>query len=41
MIGFNSLHEMIMPIHVNVMKDGKFVLARPSSDLNAFAPPEK
>lgn len=41
MNGFNSLHEMIMPISVNVIKDGKFKSAGEISDLSAFAPPEK
>jgi branched-chain amino acid transport system substrate-binding protein len=41
MNGFNSLHEMIMPISVNVIKDGKFKPAGEITDLNAFAPPEK
>src|SRR5882757_1498134 len=39
--GFNSLHEIIMPISVNVIKDGKFAPAGVITDLNAFAPPEK
>jgi branched-chain amino acid transport system substrate-binding protein len=41
MNGFNSLHEIIMPIHVNEIKDGKFKPAGEIGDLNAFAPPEK
>jgi branched-chain amino acid transport system substrate-binding protein len=41
MNGFNSLHEMIMPIQVNQIKDGKFKPAGEIDDLNAFAPPEK
>ena len=41
MNGFNSLHEIIMPISVNVIKDGKFKSAGEITDLNAFAPPEK
>jgi branched-chain amino acid transport system substrate-binding protein len=41
MNGFNSLHEMIMPISVNVIKDGQFKPAGEITDLNAFAPPEK
>ena len=41
MDGFNSLHEMIMPISVNEIKDGKFKPAGQITDLNAFAPPEK
>ena len=41
MNGFNGLHEMIMPIHVNEIKDGKFKPAGEVGDLNAFAPPEK
>ena len=39
--GFNSLHEMIMPISVNVIKDGTFKSAGQITDLSAFAPPEK
>ena len=41
LIGFNSLHEMLMPISVNVIKDGKFKPAGVITDLTAFAPPEK
>jgi branched-chain amino acid transport system substrate-binding protein len=41
MNGFNSLHEMIMLISVNVIKDGQFKPAGEITDLNAFAPPEK
>jgi len=41
MNGFNSLHEIIMPIHVNAIKSGKFAPAGSITDLNAFAPPEK
>jgi len=41
MNGFNSLHEMIMPIQVNEIKGGKFAPAGNINDLNAFAPPEK
>jgi len=41
MNGFNSLHEMIMPISVNEIKDGKFKPAGVITDLDAFAPPEK
>ena len=41
MNGFNGLHEMIMPIHVNEIKDGKFKPAGVITDLDAFAPPEK
>jgi branched-chain amino acid transport system substrate-binding protein len=32
---------MIMPISVNVIKDGKFKPAGVLTDLSAFAPPEK
>ena len=39
--GFNSLHEIIMPISVNEIKDGKFKPAGQITDLDAFAPPEK
>jgi branched-chain amino acid transport system substrate-binding protein len=41
LIGFNSLHEVIMPISVNVIKDGKITFFTNISDLDAFAPPEK
>ena len=41
LIGFNSLHEIIMPISVNVIKDGKFKFFAKLDDLDAFAPPEK
>lgn len=41
MNGFNSLHELIMPVSVNVIKDGKFKAAGELTDLDAFAPPEK
>jgi branched-chain amino acid transport system substrate-binding protein len=41
MNGFNSLHEVIMPIQVNEIKDGKFTPAGRITDLSAFAPPEK
>jgi branched-chain amino acid transport system substrate-binding protein len=39
--GFNSLHEIVMPISVNVIKDAKFTSAGVINDLAAFAPPEK
>ena len=39
--GFNSLHEIVMPISVNVIKDGKFTSAGVINDLAAFAPPER
>ena len=39
--GFNTLHEIIMPISVNVIKNGKFTPAGEITDLDAFAPPEK
>lgn len=41
LIGFNKLHEMIMTVPVNVIKDGKFVPAGEVDDLAAIAPPEK
>ena len=41
MNGFNSLHELIMPVSINVIKDGKFTPAGELTDLDAFAPPEK
>ena len=34
--GFNSLHEIIMPISVNVIKDGKFKPAGEITDLDRF-----
>jgi branched-chain amino acid transport system substrate-binding protein len=39
--GFNKLHEILMPISVNVIKGGKFTSAAMITDLDAFAPPEK
>jgi branched-chain amino acid transport system substrate-binding protein len=39
--GFNRLHEIIMPISVNVIKDGKFKSAGQITDLDAYAPPDK
>ena len=39
--GFNSLHEIIMPISVNAIKGGKFQAAAQITDLDAFAPPER
>ena len=41
LIGFNSLHEIIMPISVNIIENGKFKFFAKIEDLNAFAPPEK
>ena len=41
MNAFNGLHEIIMPISVNVITDGKFKSADQITDLDAFAPPEK
>lgn len=41
LIGFNSLHEVIMPINVNVVKDGHFQAYAKIDELSAFAPPEK
>jgi branched-chain amino acid transport system substrate-binding protein len=41
LVGFNSLHEVIMTISVNVIKDGKFKSFKTIGDLEAFAPPEK
>ena len=38
---FNSLHEILMPISVNVIKDGQFKPAGEIDDLDAFMPPEK
>jgi branched-chain amino acid transport system substrate-binding protein len=39
--GFNSLHEIIMPISVNVIKEGKFKSAGQITNLDAYAPPDK
>jgi branched-chain amino acid transport system substrate-binding protein len=39
--GFNSLHEIIQPISVNRIEDGKFKSVGVINDLDAFAPPEK
>jgi branched-chain amino acid transport system substrate-binding protein len=39
--GFNSLHEIVMPISVNVIKDGKFQASAEITDLDVFAPPER
>jgi branched-chain amino acid transport system substrate-binding protein len=39
--GFNSLHEIIQPISVNRIEDGKFKSAGVIDDLDAFAPQEK
>jgi branched-chain amino acid transport system substrate-binding protein len=41
LIGFNNLHEVIMPINVNMVKNGKFVSFAKLDDLAAFAPPDK
>ena len=41
LIGFNKLHEVIEPISVNVIKDGKMKFFAKLGDLEAFAPPEK
>jgi branched-chain amino acid transport system substrate-binding protein len=41
LIDFNNLHEVIMTISVNVIKDGKFKFFSKIDDLAAFAPPEK
>ena len=41
LIGFNNLHEVIMPISVNVIKDDRITFFTNISDLDAFAPPEK
>lgn len=41
LVGFNNLHEIIMPMNVNVIKGGKFVSVGETTDLDAFAPPEK
>jgi branched-chain amino acid transport system substrate-binding protein len=41
LIGFNSLHEVIMPISVNVVRDGKMKFYAKLEDLDAFSPPEK
>jgi branched-chain amino acid transport system substrate-binding protein len=41
LIGFNSLHEIIQPISVNVIKNGKMTFFTKLGDLEAFAPPDK
>ena len=41
LIGFNKLHEVIQPISVNVIKDGKMKFFAKLGDLETFAPPEK
>jgi branched-chain amino acid transport system substrate-binding protein len=41
LIGFNNLHEVITPISVNVIKDGKITFFANIGALDAFAPPEK
>jgi branched-chain amino acid transport system substrate-binding protein len=41
LIGFNNLHEIIQPISVNTIKDGKMTFFAKLDDLQAFAPPEK
>lgn len=41
LIGFNNLHEVIMPISINVIKDGKITFFANIGDLDAFAPPDK
>jgi branched-chain amino acid transport system substrate-binding protein len=41
LIRFNKLHEVVMPISVNVVKDGKMSSFTKLGDLEAFAPPEK
>jgi branched-chain amino acid transport system substrate-binding protein len=41
LIGFNNLHEVIMPISINVVADGKMKFFAKLGDLEAFAPPEK
>jgi branched-chain amino acid transport system substrate-binding protein len=41
LIGFNKNREIIMPVSVNVIKDGKFTFAGSVDDLDAIDPPEK
>jgi branched-chain amino acid transport system substrate-binding protein len=41
LIGFNNLHEIVQPISVNVIKDGKMTFFTKLDDLETFAPPEK
>jgi branched-chain amino acid transport system substrate-binding protein len=41
LISFNKLHEVIMAINVNEVKNGKFVSFAKLDDLAAFAPPDK
>jgi branched-chain amino acid transport system substrate-binding protein len=40
LIGFNKLHEVIMPASVDVVKDGKFVHFSTIEDKKVLAPPE-
>ena len=41
MNGFNSLHELIMPVSINVIKDGKFTPAGGHTHLAGLPPPGK
>jgi len=41
LIGFTKKREIIMPVSVNVIKDGKFTFAGSVDDLDAIDPPEK
>jgi branched-chain amino acid transport system substrate-binding protein len=40
LIGFTKGREIIMPVSVNVIKDGKFTFAGSVDDLDAISPPE-
>jgi branched-chain amino acid transport system substrate-binding protein len=41
LLGFSKNREIIMPVSVNVIKDGKFTFAGSVDDLDAIDPPEK
>jgi len=40
LIGFSKSREIIMPVSINVIKDGKFTFAATIDDLGAISPPE-
>jgi branched-chain amino acid transport system substrate-binding protein len=41
LIGFNKLHEILMPVSVNVVRDGKFKFYAMIDDMKLLAPPEE
>jgi branched-chain amino acid transport system substrate-binding protein len=41
LVGFNKLHEVIMPASVDVVKEGKFVHFSTIEDKKVLAPPEE